>query len=294
MVKIAHWVLILGSIEVLAQAPADQAVPSAATERSWNTLNEGVQDKNAEHRKKVQTAIGTMANIPRAVKLAEQGLRDKNLLVRQAAATALGELGSMDAIRALKAAIDDESSEVGFAVAKALWTLGDYTDADDFLWQVITGARKDAPTFKQGALRQAKKNLQPGELALIGAKEAAGLLGPASIGVDALAEGLKATKTGGGAPGRALTAGLLAQDSNPYSLTLLEWAVNTDDSEAVRGAVAKALGERGNRETIAKLLPRLNDDHHEVRYMAAASIIKLNMKPEAPAVETGVTTPEGR
>ena len=46
----------------------------------------------------------------------------------------------------------------------------------------------------------------------------------------------------------------------------------------MRVAVAKALGERGNHDTIPKLAPLLTDDRHAVRYMAAASIIKLNLK----------------
>jgi HEAT repeat protein len=53
----------------------------------------------------------------------------------------------------------------------------------------------------------------------------------------------------------------------------------------VRVAVAKALGERGNQDTIPKLVPLLSDDRHAVRYMAAASIIKLNLK--KPAAEAG-------
>jgi len=279
MARMAHWPLVLGSVAALAQAPAPQrATGSTATLRAWNMLNEGVVDKDAEHRKKALAAIGTISRLPRAVKLAEEGLLDKNLLVRQAAAAALGDLGSGAAIPALRAALDDESPEVSFTAAKALWTLGDYSYADEILWQVMRGERKDAPTFKEGALRQAKKKLAPGELALMGAKEAAGLFGPAAIGVDAVAEGVKASTSTGGAPGRAITAGLLARDGSAYSLTLLEWAVNTDDSTAVRVAAAKALGERGNIGTIAKLLPRLEDEHHEVRYMAAASIIKLSRR----------------
>jgi len=286
MVRMAHCSMVLGSIAALAQAPPlVRTTGSSSNLRAWNTLNEGILDKDAEHRKKALAAIGTIARAPRAVKLAEEGLLDKNLLVRQAAAAALGDLGSASAIPALRTAVDDESPEVSFTAAKALWTLGDHSDADQILWQVMRGERKDAPTFKEGALRRVKKKLAPGELALMGAKEAAGLFGPAAIGVDAVAEGVKASTSTGGAPGRAITAALLARDASPYSLTLLEWAVNTDDSTAVRVAAAKALGERGNSGTIAKLLPRLEDEHHEVRYMAAASIIKLSGARSARAPE---------
>jgi HEAT repeat protein len=46
----------------------------------------------------------------------------------------------------------------------------------------------------------------------------------------------------------------------------------------VRVAVAKALGERGNIGTVPKLMPLLTDEHHGVRYMAAASIVRLSTK----------------
>ena len=78
-------------------------------------------------------------------------------------------------------------------------------------------------------------------------------------------------------PLRALAAEVLGKDSDPYALTLLEWSLG-DNNWAVRVAVCKALGERGNDATIAKLQPLLNDDHHAVRYMAAASVVKLSLK----------------
>jgi len=43
----------------------------------------------------------------------------------------------------------------------------------------------------------------------------------------------------------------------------------------VRAAVVKALGERGNQNTISKLLPLLRDDRDLVRSLAAATVIKL-------------------
>ena len=70
---------------------------------------------------------------------------------------------------------------------------------------------------------------------------------------------------------------MLAKDPDPYALVLLEWALG-DENWGVRVAVAKALGECGNEGSIAKLRPLLNDDRHAVRYMAAASIIKLGSK----------------
>src|SRR5205085_1252344 len=138
--------------------------------------------------------------------------------------------------------------------------------------------RKDAPGLVQGAVRDAKKKLhKPSELAVMGLKEGTGaVLGPGSLG---LRFGLLAMKDGG-APGRVAAVGILAKDDDPYALTLLEWAMTdkSDKSGAVRAAIAKALGTRGNEQTIPKLVPSLSDDRNLVRVMSAASIVKLTVR----------------
>jgi HEAT repeat protein len=215
-----------------------------------------------------------------AVVMVERGLQDKDQEVRQTAAATPGEMGAQDAIPNLKQALDD-SPEVSFTAAKALWKLDDTESSRHILQEVLEGERKDAPGRLHGALRNAKKKMTPGQLALMGVKEGSGaFLGPASIGVTAIQEAIKEKKADASAAGRSVAAELLSKDTEPYSLTLLEWAVG-DNSWAVRLAVAKGLGERGNQGTIAKLRPLLSDDHHAVRYMAAASIVKLSQKKPA-------------
>ncbi len=104
----------------------------------------------------------------------------------------------------------------------------------------------------RGAMRDAKRKLHsPSQLALMGVKEAGAFLGPASMGVTVAQEALK----DGGAPGRAVAAGILGKDLDPYALTLLEWALN-DKNWAVRAAVAKALGNRGNQGTRSASWPQ--------------------------------------
>jgi len=268
--------ILLGSLIGRAQAPSNATVKNQA----WELLTGGVQDKDAEHRKQALTALGTITKDPKALDIAKEGLRDKDTLVRQTAAAALGDIGSPDAVPYLRAVLDD-GPEVSFTAAKSLWNLGDRETADEILWQVIAGERKDTPGFLQSALRKAKHKLSPAELAFAGAKEAAGMFGPASIGVEAVHEALSASKQSSAAPGRTVAAEILAKDESPNSLMLLEWALD-DSNWTVRVAVAKALGERGNAETISKLLPHLDDDHHAVRYMAAAAIIKLAGKQQSP------------
>jgi HEAT repeat protein len=270
--------LIAGSALLSGQAALKEntAQSSAALSNSaWETLDKGLHDSDLEHRKKAIGAVGTIGAVPDAVKRVVQTLHDKNTLVRQKAAATLGEMGSAAAIPDLKAALDD-GPEVSFTAAKALWSLGD-TSGLEIFWQVMLGERKEGPGFVEGALRNAKHRLSPGQLAVMGAKEAAGMFGPAAIGIDALQEIVKDVKKSSGAAGRVVVAGMLAKDRDPNTISLLEWALR-DDSSAVRGAVAQALGGCGNGDTVLKLAPLLSDDSHGPRYLAAAAIIRLNLK----------------
>ena len=238
---------------------------------AWDALKQGLAESDAARRKNAVAAIGTVGNSSEAVQLVIGALQDKDVEVRQTAANTLGQMGSPEAIPALKTALDDKP-EVSFTAAKALWALGDQGGREIFQ-EVLEGERKDAPGKIHNAI---KKKLAPGELAMMGAENAGGvLLGPGSIGIVAIREAVKDLKGDTGAPGRSEAAGILAKDQDPYALTLLEWAL-ADQNWAVRLAVAKALGERGNQDTIPKLSMLLNDNRHAVRYMAAASMIRLS------------------
>lgn len=280
MTVLFQWlpVAIVGGAVALAQTVKNTQTPAPAalSASAWETLDKGLRDDDTEHRRKAIGAVGTIGAEPEAVKRVVQALHDKNTLVRQKAAATLGEMGSPDAIPELKIALDDDQAEVSFTAAKALASLGDPSGREIF-WQVMQGQRKDGPGFIEGALRNAKHRLSPGQLAVMGAKEAAGMLGPASIAVDVAAELVKDVKKSSGAPGRVIVAEVIAKDPDPNSISLLEWALR-DDSSTVRAAVAEALGECGTAETPTKLAPLLSDDSHAPRYMAAAAIIKLNLK----------------
>jgi len=243
---------------------------------AWLSLNQGFAEGDANHRKQAIEAAGSVGAVPEAVRLVAKGLEDKEVFNRQTAAATLGQMGSQDAIPYLKNALEDKP-EVAFTAARALWNLGDTTGRTIFQ-EVLEGERPDGPTKMQKMMKDAKKRLKPDQLALMGVSEVSGILGPAGIAVQAATEAMKEAKgASGGIPGRALAAEVLGKDSDPYALTLLEWALG-DNNWAVRVAVCKALGERGNDGTIAILQPMLNDDHHAVRYMAAASMVKLSLK----------------
>jgi HEAT repeat protein len=264
----------------------NSTVQTPAEMTAWDALKKGLSDDDAAHRKTAVAASGTIGPSTEAVQLVIAALQDKDPTVRQTAAETLGEMGSPDAIPSLKTAMDDNNPQVSYTAARALWALGDRTGREIFQ-QVLTGERKDAPSKLHQAI---KKKLAPSQLALMGASSAGGVfLGPASIGITAVREALKDTRGDTGAPGRAESAEELAKDPDPYALTLLEWSLG-DSNWAVRLAVAKALGERGNQDTIPKLSPLLHDDRHAVRYMAAASMIKLSNKGADSVASAGTAT----
>jgi HEAT repeat protein len=223
------------------------------------------------------TAAGSIgSSMPDAVKFVEDGLKDMDSLVRQTAAGELGEMKSRQSIPALKAALDDPSAEVAFAAAKALWDMGDKTGRS-LIEDVLTGQQKASDGLVSGAVQDAKRKMhEPKTMAVMGFKEASGaLLGPFNIGVLAAEQAFK----DGSAGARALASTLLAHECDAESLRLLERSCTDDKSWAVKATVAKALGQCGNENTIPALERNLSDSHPAVKFMSAAAIIRIGLRP---------------
>jgi HEAT repeat protein len=255
----------------------DRIQPLAAsglTAQGWEVLDKGLSDSNEKHRQQVILAAGVIGPSPENVKFIGGALHDKSALVRQTVAAVFGELKSPDSMPYLRGALND-TPEVGFTAARALFEMGDQ-EGREFLQQVLAGERKDTPGFISKNLKYAKKKLTPAEIAMMGVREAAGvLLGPASLGIVVGEEAVKAQTSGNsGESGRTIAAASLADRPDDYTRILLEWALS-DSHPEVRAAAAKGLGKCGSTETIPKLQALFNDDHAAVRYMAAASVIRL-------------------
>lgn len=271
--------------EQTSAQPQPHRILSPAEMTAWDALRQGAMDSDPKHRQTALAAVGTIGPEREAVELVEGGLKDKDSDVRMTAAQTLGEMGSPEAIPSLQTALDDSDPQVSFTAAKALWVLKN-REGEEIFEQVLAGERKDAPSKLHQAI---KKKLKPSQLALMGAESASGaMLGPASMAITAIKEATTDLKGDSGAPGRAEAAAELGKDPDPYALTLLEWALN-DPNWAVRLAVAKALGDRGDQGTIQKLSPSLDDKHHAVRYMSAASIVKISYKAVPMETRAGMT-----
>lgn len=266
--------LLLLLFTSLSRGAAD---PTAA---AWETLAHGVQDQNAVKRTQAITAAGTIKGNTRARQLIETALGDKDPAVRVVAATTLGEMEDHKAIPALKGALDDDSPDVAFAVAQALWDLGDRSPRD-LLLEVMAGERGDSPGLVRGKMRDARSKMHnKAGLALMGLKQGASMfLGPFGMGIGVVEELMKDNR----ATARALTATMLADDSSPQSYESLTQALH-DKNWAVRVAAAKALGGRGNKAAIPDLLGHVqdSDERDAVRYTASASIVRLGTKRAKP------------
>ena len=242
---------------------------------SWEVLRQGLTDKNPETRRQAVTAAGSIgAAVPDAVKLVEDALKDMDSLVRQTAAGELGEMRARQSIPALKAALDDMSAEVAFAAAKSLWEMDD-NSGRNLIEDVLTGQQKASQGMVGGAMQDAKRKMhEPKTLAVMGFKEASGaLLGPFNIGVIAAEQAFK----DGSAGARALASTLLARRCDDQTLRLLERSCTDDKSWAVRAAVAKALGQCANQNSVPALERNLSDSHVAVRFMSAASVIRISL-----------------
>jgi HEAT repeat protein len=258
---------LLCGVLLLARYASPATSPSVG---AWETLTRGAAEDSAMKRAAAVAALGTIRTA-RAEKLVEAAVSDKDSTVRLTAVSALAERKSRSAIPKLKVALEDDAAEVSFSAAKALWEMGDRSGRD-LLVAVLAGDQKQSPGYIKKSLKDAKATLRNRKaLVWMGAKEGAGFLfGPLGYGLGVVEELTK--DAGSGA--RALSAALLAQDKDPIVIDELTDAL-WDKSPLVRAAAAKALGGFANRGLSAKIEPLLEDKQDIVRFMAAASIVRL-------------------
>ena len=245
---------------------------AAANSPAWQMLTEGAADASGYKRAPAISALTTIRS-PEADKLVAAALTDKDLLVRFAAVSGLADRKSRADIPKLKTVLDDESGEVSFIAAKALWELGDRSGRD-ILEEVLFGERKK-PGFVTSQIRGAKATVHNRkELVWLGAKEGAGFLfGPLGTGLGVMEQVMKDSS----APERMLAATLLAQEKGPAALGDLGEAL-VDKNPLVRATAAKLLGGFTDSTVRRKLEPLLEDKSDAVRYMAAASIVRIERR----------------
>jgi hypothetical protein len=144
----------------------------------------------------------------------------------------------------------------------------------DTLEEVMFGEQKK-PGFIQKQIRGAKATAHNrNELVWLGAKEGAGFLfGPLGTGMGVMEQVMKDSS----APERMLAATLLAEEKGPEAIGDLGQAL-VDKNPLVRATAAKLLGGFTDPTVRRKLEPLLEDKSDAVRYMAAASIVRIDRR----------------
>jgi HEAT repeat protein len=260
-------ILVLAATAAFAQPP-----------NPYDVLTQGTQDTNPAKRIVALIAMGVVHPDPKAVALVEGMLADKDYGARQAACSTLGEMKSRTSIPKLQDALDDKAPEVVFAAARSLYNMGDPAGRA-VLIAVLEGDRANSSGLVSSALRDAKLKLHdPKALLLVGVNESAGLLGPFGVSVP-IAELIMKDKESSGKTAAAL---LLSTDTTAASKDAIKDALG-DKNWTVRVAAARAVATRDMKPFYDDVAALLDDKRDEVRYMAAATLIRLKQPAPRPA-----------
>jgi HEAT repeat protein len=213
--------------------------------------------------------LGLIPDDPHATELAERALTDNNSLVRAAAATSLGQMHATGADASLKQALDDKNLSVVMAAAHALRLLNDPACYGVY-YAVFTGQRKN----DSGMIAQEMKVLHdPKQVAKMGFNEGIGFVPFAGIPWEASQTIMKDRKSGTAAKAALISA--LATDPDARTTKLLLTA-SQNQNWVLRVAALEAIAKRGDSTLPPGIEPRLSDHKREVRYTAAATVIRLS------------------
>jgi HEAT repeat protein len=262
---VTHSLLLLVTTTILVTVECfAQTTPS----QGWPLLEAGLGQKGPGQRLAAVRVLGLIPDDPQAAELAENVLKDTNSAVRAAAATALGQMHVSGVSATLKQAFNDKNVSVVMAAAHALRSLNDPVCYDVY-YEVYTGDRKN----DTGMIAQEMKVLHdPKQLAEIGFNEGIGYIPFAGIGWEAWQTIMKDKKDGAAA--RAALISVLATDPDPRTGKLLLTA-SQNRNWVLRVAALEAIAKRGDPSLLSGVEPRLCDSKREVRFAAAAAVIRL-------------------
>jgi HEAT repeat protein len=241
-------------------------------ERCKVMLMEALHEKNPDTRKEGVTALSLASTGEPFRTELEKMLDDKDLSVRLAVLAGISELKDARAIEMLKKALKDDTPEVSFTAARALWALQDAAGREALL-SVLNGDSKTSSGFIKSQTRDAMRMMHtPRTLFLFALKQGVGF-----APIPGLGEGISSMQgilSDAGVSGRATAALLLAKDKSPETVTALKDALKDKDA-SVRAAAVHALSLRNDPAVQAEFLPLLLDKKESVRLRAAAGFLRL-------------------
>lgn len=240
---------------------------------SWNILQAGATNNNAQQRVSAVSVLALITADPKAVTMAEQALHDQNPDVRKAAATTLGALKAEGAIPALQEALKDTDPAVIMSAAQALVEMNN-EDGYDTYYAVATGTMKGGQGLvasQENKLNQLLHN--PKDMAETAFEQGIGFVPFGGIGFGAFKaihdSGANATVV------KATALKMLAKDPDPRSGKALISAT-ADQQWVIRSAAYDALARRGDKALVSQMALGLTDQQEEVKLTAAAAIAQLS------------------
>jgi len=247
-------------------------------EKAWTLLEAAAEQSKTERRVTAVRVLGLLPDNNRAIKLAQNALEDPKPEVRVAAATALGKMRAASSIPELKKALSDKELSVVLAAAHALHELKDPACYEVY-YAILTGRRKSSEGFFE---QETEMFHDPKELAKMGFEQGIGYVPYAGIGWDALRTIMKDRNDG--SPVKAAAASNLVSDPDPRTSAALVNATH-ERNWVIRVAALQAIAERGDPALVGKIELLLNDSKEEVKYTAAAAIVRLGGPESGKAAE---------
>jgi hypothetical protein len=278
-----------------ASAPASSpAAPSTAALRvdtqARDIIERAVKDKNPDTRKQAATALSLGGPREPFISQLESMLDDKDVEVRLAAVSSLADLKAKRTLAALRRALNDDVPEVGFAAAKALYSLKDPAGKEALL-SVLSGETKVASGFITKQKRDAIRMMHtPRVMMMFALKQGIGF-----APVPGLGEGLSSMQgilSDPGVSSRALAALQLGKEKDVATLQALREALMDKDA-SVRAAAVHSMALRNDPMLQPDLVPLLGDKKESVRLRAATGYLRLQMirKGRPPAAKTQALEP---
>ncbi len=241
-------------------------------ELAWKILETAIQGDDTGDRVTAIRVLGLLPSDTKAAGVAGKALDDPKPEVRAAAAAALGQMGSTASIPNLKKALSDKETSVALAAAHALDLMHDDFGYEVY-YAVLTGERKGG---KGLIAEQVNTFRDPKKLAGLGFSEGIGFVPFAGIGWNAF----RAIRKNDSSPVRAAAASVLADDTDPRSGVALVNATG-DKNWLVRVAALEALAKRKDPSLLSRIETSMSDSKKEVRYTAAAVVLRLHAVQEA-------------
>src|SRR5262249_32185830 len=240
--------------------------------KALDILETAMKDRTPDTRKLAATALGLGA--PRApfLSLMEGLMADKDVEVRLAAITSLADWKTRNAAGLLRKALDDDTPEVSFAAARALFALHDPAGKTPLL-AILSGENKTSSGFLTKHKRDTLRMLHTPKTAIwLGVRSGVGFVPVPGLGTGIAS--LNSLISDPGFSGRAMAALLLGNEKDTATQFALRECLR-DSEWSVRAAAIHSLALRNDPAVLRHITPLLEDKNQGVRLRAAAAILRL-------------------